>query len=165
VIHEHCPRRPHFDAGEFAEQFGDEGHRQGWCLYQLGCKGPITHAGCSTRHFNEVIGAWPIGIGAPCVGCTEQDTAFKTPMFDIAPIHNATPPRAYPVIEAQLPSAVDPIATAVVGAVGGALAGGAYVASRRVHLTVRGQPAAVDTAEAEARGETPSDSKHDQEAS
>ncbi|WP_461415613.1 hypothetical protein [Gemmatimonas sp.] len=65
---EHCPRRPHFDAGRFAKQFGDEGHRQGWCLYELGCKGPETHAGCSTRHFNDVIDAWPIGIGAPCVG-------------------------------------------------------------------------------------------------
>lgn len=144
VIHEHCPRRPHFDAGEFAEQFGDEGHRKGWCLYQLGCKGPVTHARCSTRHFNEVVGAWPIGIGAPCVGCTEQDTAFKTPMFDIAKLHSATPPSAYPVVEAQVQDQVDPIATAVVGAVGGAIAGGAYVASRRVRLTVRGQSGALE---------------------
>ncbi len=44
-IHDHCPRRAHFDAGRFARQFGDEGHRHGYCLYQLGCKGPITHAG------------------------------------------------------------------------------------------------------------------------
>ncbi len=29
TIHEHCPRRAHFDAGRFAKQFGDEGHRQG----------------------------------------------------------------------------------------------------------------------------------------
>ena len=28
TIHEHCPRRAHFDAGRFAEKFGDEGHRQ-----------------------------------------------------------------------------------------------------------------------------------------
>ena len=48
VIHDLCPRRPHFDAGRFARQFGDEGHRQGWCLYHLGCKGPDTHAPCST---------------------------------------------------------------------------------------------------------------------
>ena len=27
LIHENCERRPHFDAGRFAEQFGDEGHR------------------------------------------------------------------------------------------------------------------------------------------
>ncbi len=42
LIHEHCERRPHFDAGRFAKEFGDEGHRQGWCLYHLGCKGPET---------------------------------------------------------------------------------------------------------------------------
>ncbi|MCW9694293.1 hydrogenase 2 small subunit, partial [Proteus mirabilis] len=33
LIHEHCERRPHFDAGRFAKEFGDEGHREGWCLY------------------------------------------------------------------------------------------------------------------------------------
>jgi hydrogenase small subunit len=31
-IHEHCPRRAHFDARHFVKQFGDEGHREGWCL-------------------------------------------------------------------------------------------------------------------------------------
>src|SRR5579864_1535210 len=43
-IHDHCPRRAHFDAGRFAKEFGDDGHREGWCLYKLGCKGPVTHA-------------------------------------------------------------------------------------------------------------------------
>ncbi len=28
LIHENCERRPHFDAGRFAKEFGDEGHRQ-----------------------------------------------------------------------------------------------------------------------------------------
>src|SRR5450631_854244 len=49
LIHDHCPRRAHFDAGRFAGQFGDAGHREGYCLFKLGCKGPVTHAGCSTR--------------------------------------------------------------------------------------------------------------------
>ena len=39
-IHEHCERRPHFDAGRFAQAYGDAGHAQGYCLYKLGCKGP-----------------------------------------------------------------------------------------------------------------------------
>ena len=56
TIHEHCPRRAHFDAGRFVQQFGDEGHRQGWCLYKTGCKGPATHASCSILHFGEVVG-------------------------------------------------------------------------------------------------------------
>ena len=79
TIHEHCPRRAHFDAGRFAEQFGDEGHRRGYCLYKLGCKGPQTHANCSVLTFGEVVDAWPIGIGHPCFGCTEQKLAFRVP--------------------------------------------------------------------------------------
>jgi hydrogenase small subunit len=82
TIHEHCPRRAHFDAGRFALEYGDAGHREGWCLYKLGCKGPATHANCSTNHFNEVVGAWPIGLGHPCFGCTEQKLAFRVPLHD-----------------------------------------------------------------------------------
>ncbi|MBM3124409.1 MAG: hydrogenase small subunit [Chloroflexi bacterium] len=29
-IHDNCPRRGHFDAGEFVVAWGDEGHRKGW---------------------------------------------------------------------------------------------------------------------------------------
>ena len=49
LIHENCERRAHFDAGRFAMEFGDAGHRQGYCLYKLGCKGPETYANCSTH--------------------------------------------------------------------------------------------------------------------
>lgn len=140
TIHDHCPRRGHFDAGEFAETFGDAGHRRGYCLYKLGCKGPDTHAACSTRHFNEVVDAWPIGIGAPCVGCTEQHLAFRKPMFDLVQIHNAKPPTTYPPIQAAQGS-IDPVATGVVGVVAGALAGATYVAARRLPLaTWNGTP-------------------------
>jgi hydrogenase small subunit len=86
TIHDHCPRRPHFDAGRFAEQFGDAGHKSGWCLYRLGCKGPETHANCATRHFGEIAGAWPIGAGHPCVGCTEKGLAFATPIHQQLPL-------------------------------------------------------------------------------
>ncbi|HMV22669.1 MAG TPA: hydrogenase small subunit, partial [Rhodocyclaceae bacterium] len=44
LIHENCERRAHFDAGRFAMEFGDDGHRKGYCLYKLGCKGPETYA-------------------------------------------------------------------------------------------------------------------------
>lgn len=130
IIHDHCPRRGHFDAGRFAKEFGDEGHRQGWCLYQLGCKGPDTHAGCSTRHFNEVVGAWPIGIGAPCFGCTEKHLAFKVPMYDTIPIHEATPPSTYPAV-ATRKGRVSPVATGLVGIGMGAVAGATYVAAQK----------------------------------
>ncbi len=120
TIHEDCPRRPHFDAGRFADTFGDEGHRQGFCLYKLGCKGPVTYANCSLKHFCDVDGAWPIGIGHPCAGCTEQEYAFRVPMFDTVQIRRPTPPDTYPPIAAEHKG---PGATAI--AFGGAVVGAA----------------------------------------
>lgn len=130
VIHEHCPRRPHFDSGRFAKQFGDEGHRQGHCLYRLGCKGPVTHASCSTRHFNEVVDAWPIGIGAPCFGCTEQFVGYTIPAFQTVPLATAMPPARYPSGE-QEEGVVNAAATGAAGLIGGVLAGAGYVAARK----------------------------------
>jgi hydrogenase small subunit len=134
-IHDHCARRPHFDAGHFVKQFGDQGHREGWCLYEMGCKGPDTHAGCSTRHFNEIPDVWPIGIGAPCIGCTEKKIAFRVPMFQVIQIHTpVTPPDAYaPIISPQ--GGISPIATGLAGLAAGALVGAGYMASRKFSST------------------------------
>ena len=71
-IHDHCERRPHFDEGRFVEAFGDPAHQKGYCLYKVGCKGPVTYANCPVIRFCDV-GAWPVGSGHPCVGCTEPD--------------------------------------------------------------------------------------------
>jgi hydrogenase small subunit len=130
-IHEHCPRRAHFDAGHFVKQYGDQGHREGWCLYEMGCKGPDTHAGCSTRHFNDIPDAWPIGIGAPCIGCTEKAIAFRVPMFEAVKLHTiASPPTAYALINTTK-GTISPLATGLVGLGVGAAAGVGYMASRR----------------------------------
>lgn len=131
VIHDHCPRRAHFDAGRFAAQFGDAGHLQGYCLYKLGCKGPVTHAPCSTRHFNEVVDCWPIGIGAPCVGCTEKEIAFKVPIFKTADITHPVPPDFYPQVNPEH-KGMSPVATGVAGLAGGALLGAGFLASRKL---------------------------------
>ncbi len=130
VIHENCPRRAHFDAGRFALAFGDEGHRSGWCLYKLGCKGPVTHAACSTRHFNEVPDVWPIGVGTPCLGCTEKNVLWRIATNDTVPIHLATPPDTYPAIYAGSGN-IAAGAAGLVGAVAGAVGGAAWVASQR----------------------------------
>ncbi len=130
-IHDHCPRRAHFDAGRFAGTFGDGGHRLGWCLYKLGCKGPATHAGCSTRHFNELPDVWPIGIGAPCFGCTEQEVAFRVPFFEQIKIRDIVPPDTYaPIYPEQ--GRISPVATGVAGLIGGALIGAGYMASKKL---------------------------------
>ena len=52
-IHDLCERRGHFDAGEFVEQFGDQGAKDGYCLYKVGCKGPYTFNNCSKNKFNQ----------------------------------------------------------------------------------------------------------------
>ena len=133
-IHDHCARRAHFDAGNFVKQYGDKGHREGWCLYEMGCKGPETHAGCSTRHFNEITDVWPIGIGAPCIGCTEKAIAFRVPMFQVVQLHTiAAPPTSYAAI-GSTHGIISPLATGLVGIGIGALAGAGYVASRKFSI-------------------------------
>jgi len=69
-IHDNCERRAHFDAGQFVRQWGDEGHRQGWCLYEMGCKGPETFHNCPTIKYNEGT-SWPVQAGHGCLGCSE----------------------------------------------------------------------------------------------
>ncbi len=136
VIHEHCPRRPHFDAGRFAQELGDDGHRQGYCLFRLGCKGPQTHAPCSTRHFNEVPDAWPIGIGAPCFGCTEKLVGFTIPYWQTVPINDPTPPATYPGVDTQHQKGyLTATATGIAGLAGGIIAGAGYVAARKFSNT------------------------------
>ncbi len=131
TIHEHCARRAHFDAGRFAEKFGDENHRKGYCLYKLGCKGPVTHANCSVQHFGEVVGAWPIGLGHPCFGCTEQHVAFTIPLHTTVQIERPMPPDTYAPIRAPQ-GGISPVATAVGGAIVGAIAGAGLVASKKL---------------------------------
>ena len=69
-IHDTCERRTFFDAGMFAEKWGDEGHRNGYCLYRLGCKGPYTWNSCALVGWNQST-SWPIRAGHPCFGCSE----------------------------------------------------------------------------------------------
>ncbi|HUI52241.1 MAG TPA: hydrogenase small subunit [Terriglobales bacterium] len=131
TIHEHCPRRAHFDAGRFAEEFGDEGHRMGYCLYKLGCKGPMTHASCSVLHFCEVVDAWPIGLGHPCFGCTEKNVAFTMPMLKPAEIVRPTPPATYAPVTAPQ-GYISPIATGIGGLLVGGFLGGGWLASKKI---------------------------------
>ena len=69
-IHDQCNRRAHFDAGQFVQSFDDDAARKGWCLYEVGCKGPATFSPCPIFLWNDHT-SWPIGAGHPCIGCTE----------------------------------------------------------------------------------------------
>ena len=70
TIHDRCYRRPFYEQGKFAKTFDDEGARNGWCLFELGCKGPTTHNACATTKWNGGAG-FPIEAGHGCLGCSE----------------------------------------------------------------------------------------------
>lgn len=132
IIHENCERRPHFDAGRFAREFGDEGHRQGFCLYMIGCKGPETYANCPSIGFGDVgFGAWPVGTGHPCFGCTEKGVGFSKPIHALSEVKSQTPPSVYPSVDATHGEGVGPGAAALAaGAAGVALGAGAMLVKR-----------------------------------
>jgi hydrogenase small subunit len=69
-IHDECERHDHYEARRFVLAWGDEGHRQGWCLLKMGCKGKRAHHNCSAVKWNAGTN-WPIGAGHGCVGCSE----------------------------------------------------------------------------------------------
>lgn len=92
-IHDRCYRRPFYDQGKFAKTFDDEGARSGWCLYELGCKGPTTYNACATSKWNNGT-SFPIQSGHPCLGCSEPDfwdagsfySALPTPSADVTKV-------------------------------------------------------------------------------
>jgi len=107
-IHDRCYRRPFYDQGKFAKTFDDEGARNGWCLYELGCKGPTTHNACATTKWNDGT-SFPIQSGHPCLGCSEPD------FWDAGSFYSA------------LPSATTDVTTVAASAIAaGAAAGVAF---------------------------------------
>jgi hydrogenase small subunit len=151
LIHDQCERRAHFEQGEYVQAWGDEGHRKGWCLYKMGCKGPETFANCPTVRFNDRT-SWPVKVGHGCVGCTmPRFWDAMTPFYRRLP----TPPPFATEITA------DQIGLGFVGAVS-ALAVGhgvvTYVRHRRAqHGQIDGEgEAGGAVATAEATAEIPS---------
>ncbi|PKM15162.1 MAG: hydrogenase 2 small subunit [Gammaproteobacteria bacterium HGW-Gammaproteobacteria-2] len=152
IIHENCERRPHFDAGRFALEFGDAGHRQGFCLYKIGCKGPETHANCPAIGFGDVgEGNWPVGIGAPCFGCTEKGVGFTKPIHSLATLKAQTPPSLYPSIDGARGGGASPGAAALVGGVVGVALGAGAVFVKRM-AEERDRDNAATKAEPEREG-------------
>ena len=136
LIHENCERRAHFDAGRFAMQFGDEGHRKGYCLYKLGCKGPETYANCPTLGFGDAgEGNWPVGCGHPCIGCSEKGVGFTKPIHTVSKMLNVAPPTQYPRITEDVGKGATFASAAAIAAIAGAAAGGAAMLARNLGLS------------------------------
>lgn len=65
TIHQRCERRSYFDQGIFATKLGEP-----TCMFNLGCKGPVTSIDCPIRKWNEAV-SWPIQDNTPCIGCAQ----------------------------------------------------------------------------------------------
>lgn len=68
TVHAGCPRKPLYDMGHLADNFGQEGR----CLAALGCNGPTTQADCALRGWNNGFN-YCMQSNANCIGCTEAD--------------------------------------------------------------------------------------------
>ena len=105
----------------------------GFCLYKIGCKGPETNANCPAIGFGDVgFGAWPVGTGHPCFGCTEEGVGFTKPIHALADVKSVTPPLAYPAVDQPKGQGVTPTAAGVVGAAVGVAAGATAVMMSRL---------------------------------
>ena len=70
TVHEECYRKEFFEDGLFVNSFDDAGARKGYCLLNMGCKGPVTHNACTTLKWNQGTG-YPMQAGHGCLGCSE----------------------------------------------------------------------------------------------
>ena len=68
VIHDSCPRRGHFENGEFVYRYGTEAEAKNWCVYPMGCKGPQTYRRCPMLRWNDSQ-SWCVESGGICIGC------------------------------------------------------------------------------------------------
>lgn len=83
-IHDTCYRRPFFDSGMFVERFDDAGSKAGWCLYKMGCRGPVTYNSCGNMRWWQGL-SYPIQSGSPCIGCSSKGFWDNGPFFDRLP--------------------------------------------------------------------------------
>ena len=125
-IHDNCERRGHYDAGEFVVAWGDEGHRKGWCLYKMGCKGPVTFHNCPAVGYNDGT-SWPVKAGHGCIACSEPDF-WELGVYNLADVQRYAPPTTYAPV--QLPTQkIDPASAGLIGAAAGIAIGAAGVAA------------------------------------
>ncbi len=136
TIHDRCYRRPFYEQGKFAKSFDDEGAREGWCLYEVGCKGPTTYNSCATMKWNGGT-SFPIQSGHGCLGCSEPN------FWDAGSFYSALPTRVG-VDDRVLPAAL--AGGAVLGA------GAALAARARKKAALQQQAGAVTGVSATREG-------------
>jgi hydrogenase small subunit len=136
-IHDKCYRRPHFDAGQFVENFDDEGAHKGYCLYKMGCRGPTTYNACSTIRWNDGV-SFPIQSGHGCIGCSEDAFWDNGPFYErLGSIHTL-----------GIEQNADTIGTTAAGVIGASIAAHAGLSALK---RARAKPGAETTAAAETQ--------------
>jgi len=79
-IHDNCRRRAHFDAGEFLKDWNDPVQKD-WCLFEKGCKGPVSFIDCPIRRWNHGIN-FCLDCGGLCQACGEPSFYDQvTPLY------------------------------------------------------------------------------------
>jgi hydrogenase small subunit len=79
-VHDTCYRRAYYDAGLFVETWDDDKARRGYCLYKMGCRGPVTYNACSVVKWNGGV-SYPIQSGHGCIGCSEAGFWDNGPFY------------------------------------------------------------------------------------
>jgi hydrogenase small subunit len=123
-IHDNCPRQGYFNLGVFSRKFSDP-----YCMYQLGCKGPVTYADCPERLWNGGTN-WCIGANSVCIGCTNPGFPDGSTPFMNKPADWQL--ETLGLSPEKPTSGLPPAAAGVIGAVGGAALVGAGVAGVRM---------------------------------
>lgn len=80
-VHDTCYRRPNYDAGLFAESWDDENAKRGYCLFKMGCRGPVTYNACGVTRWNNGV-SFPIQSGHGCIGCSEDNFWDNGPFYE-----------------------------------------------------------------------------------
>jgi hydrogenase small subunit len=123
-IHDNCPRQGYFNLGIFSKKFSDS-----YCMYQLGCKGPVTYADCPKRLWNSGTN-WCIGANSICIGCVNPGFPDASTPFMKKPADWELGALALPPEEKG--SGLPPAAAGVIGAIAGASLVGIGVAGSRI---------------------------------
>lgn len=130
TIHDNCPRRGHFENGEFVYQFGSEEEKKGYCLYAIGCKGPQTFTNCPIVKWNR-RSSFCIEAGSPCLGCGVINPGNEAGNWVDANTPFNARHRYYQLFDWKIsPAAIGGVITAVLAVVIGAHAFGMKLTGR-----------------------------------
>lgn len=125
LIHHNCPRYSYFERGQFSQKFSDP-----YCMYQLGCKGPVTHADCPKRLWNSGTN-WCVGANSLCHGCAEPTFPDFAGYLPEGSASIRRQPASWEVealqVQTEEKKGFNPVVAGVVGGVVGAAVGAAVV--------------------------------------